>query len=150
MTATRTAPDRTRRPVPTGYRRGTDIAYTLLASLFVVAVLVQVFLAGAGAFAHHSGTHAVQHPFSAHETLGNILGIAAVVLLVLALVAHVDRITMIAALVLAVLTEVAQHGLAQAGHDNRWVGGVHAFDGMLILLLASWLAIGGYRRRAVR
>lgn len=130
-----------------GLRKGADVAYAVLGAAFVLALLVQVYLAGAGAFAHHSGPHVVHHPFAAHEDLGNVLGIVAVVLLVLALIAHVNRMTMIGAFVLALLTETAQHGLAQAGHDNRWVGGLHAFDGMLILLLAVWLALAAYRRR---
>lgn len=124
-------------------RRGIDLAFAVLAALFTFAVLAQVFLAGAGAFAQHT----VHHPFAAHEDLGNVLGIAAIVLFVLALVARVNRSTLIGALVLALLTELAQHGLAQAGHHNRWVGGVHAFDGMLILVLAIWLALAAGRRR---
>jgi hypothetical protein len=127
----------------TGVRRGVDLAFAVLATAFVGAVLVQVYLAGAGAFAHHT----VHHAFAAHEDLGNVLGIAAIVLFVLALVARVNWTTVIGALLLALLTELAQHGLAQAGHDNRWVGGVHAFDGMLILGLATWLALGAWRRR---
>lgn len=130
----------------TGVRRGFDTAYTVIACAFALAVFAQVYLAGAGAFAHHS----VHHPFAAHEDLGNVLGIAAVVMFVLALVARVNRATVINALVLALLTEGAQHGLAQAGHHNRWVGGLHAFDGILILVLAIWLAVAGYRRRFVR
>jgi hypothetical protein len=130
----------------TGGRRAADLAHTLLGAAFVLALLGQVYLAGTGAFARHTGAHAVRHAFAAHEHLGDALGITAVVLLVLALVAHADRITMIAAFVLALLTETAQHGLAQAGHDNRWVGGLHAFDGMVILLLACWLVLRGRRR----
>lgn len=124
-------------------RRGIDAAFAILAGLFTLAVLAQVYLAGAGAFAHHT----VHHAFAAHEDLGNVLGIAAIVLFVLALAARVNRSTVIGALVLALLTELAQHGLAQAGHHNRWVGGVHAFSGMLILVLAISLTLAGYRRR---
>lgn len=144
-TTSATRPSATTHPL-SGARRGADTAYAVLSLLFLAALLVQVFLAGAGAFAHRS----VQHPFAAHEDLGNVLGIVAVVLLVLALVAHVSKVTMIGAFVIALLTEVAQHGLAQGGDDNRWIGGAHAADGMIILLLAAWLAVAAYRRRFAR
>lgn len=126
-----------------GVRRGADLGFAGLAGLFTLAVLAQVYLAGAGAFAPHT----VAHAFAPHEDLGNVLGIVAIVLFVLALVARVSTATVLGALVLALLTELAQHGLAQAGHHNRWVGGVHAFDGMLILMLALWLTVAGCRRR---
>jgi hypothetical protein len=126
----------------TGWRRGTDAVYAVLQILFVLALLVQVYLAGFGAFAHRKGG------FDAHETLGNVLGIVAVVLFVLALIAHVGKWTMIGALVVGVLTEAAQHGLSQGGHHHPIVGGLHALDGMIILIAAVWLAVSGYRRLA--
>jgi hypothetical protein len=33
------------------------------------------------------------------------------------------------------------------GDSNKWFGGLHAFDGTLILLLLLWLAIAARRRR---
>jgi hypothetical protein len=45
------------------------------------------------------------------------------------------------------LTEVAQHSLAESGTDNPAVGGLHAVVGMVVLLLATWLALAGYRRQ---
>ena len=47
---------------------------------------------------------------------------------------------------LALLVIVAQSGLA-AGDSNKWLGGLHALDGMVILLLSLWLAITAWRRR---
>jgi Mn2+/Fe2+ NRAMP family transporter len=134
----------------TGARRGVDLAFAVLMIAFTVAVFVQIYLAGAGAFAHHSGTHVVHHAFSAHEDLGHYLGIASGVLFILALIAHVNRSTMIGALFLVLTTEVAQEGLASAGHHNRWVGGLHAFDAGVILVLAIWLSIAAYKRRLAR
>lgn len=134
----------------TGARLKVDFAYAVLAVVFLLAVLAQVYLAGLGAFAHHSGPQVVHHSYGAHENLGHYLGVAAGVLLILTLIARPNRSTVLGALLLAVLTNVAQEGLAQAGHDNRWVGGLHAFDGILILLLATWLAVTAYRRRLAR
>ena len=48
---------------------------------------------------------------------------------------------------LALLVIVAQSGLAAAGDSNKWLGGLHALDGMVILLLSLWLAITAWRRR---
>jgi hypothetical protein len=46
--------------------------------------------------------------------------------------------------VLALLTEVAQHSLARSGtHHPDGVGSLHAFVGMVILPLATWLALAG-------
>lgn len=148
QTAARTGPHEP--PVPstasitlTGYRRAFDVAYAALSVLFLLAVLAQMFLAGLGAF-HRHGTPGVG--FGPHEDLGNALGIAATVIFLVSLVARASWRTVICALLLAVLTEVAQHGLAQFGKDNQWIGAVHALDGMLILLLAAGLAFTSVRR----
>lgn len=133
-----------------GARRGVDAAFAVLMLAFTAAVLVQIYLAGAGAFAHHSGPHVVHHAFAAHEDLGHYLGIASGVLFILALIARAGARTVIGSLVIVLLIEVAQEGLAHAGNDNRWIGGLHAFDAGLILLLAIWLSIDAYRRRLAR
>lgn len=148
MAQTAAAPVVTRQPDDlTGARHTVDVAFAVLVVAFTLAILVQVYLAGSGAFAQHSGPHVVHHAFSAHEDLGHYLGIASGVLFILALIARVNRSTVIGSLVLLLLTEVAQEGLAHGGHDNRWVGGLHALDGMIILALAIWLSIAAYRRR---
>jgi hypothetical protein len=49
--------------------------------------------------------------------------------------------------VLALLVIVAQTALAAAGENSKWIGGLHALDGMVILLLSLWLAITARRRR---
>ncbi|HUY47046.1 MAG TPA: hypothetical protein VMV92_15150 [Streptosporangiaceae bacterium] len=51
---------------------------------------------------------------------------------------------------LALLVVVAQVGLAAAGDSDKWIGGAHALDGMIILLLSLWLAISAWRRRTGR
>jgi Mn2+/Fe2+ NRAMP family transporter len=130
----------------TGYRHGFDLAYGYLMGAFVIAVLVQIYLAGVGAFGEHKTPHS--GAFDPHENLGHYLGIAAVLLLILALVAHVSTSTMVWALVLALLTEVAQEGLASGGRSVKWVGGFHAFDAALILALSCWLFYTWRRRQA--
>jgi len=136
-----------------GWRRGVDRAFIYLVTLFFVGVLVQVFLAGVGAFGE-LGDHVTKledaSSLDAHRNLGFILGGVAVILLILALLARASRATWIGALVLAVLAFVAQSALASGGEDNKWVGGLHALDGIIILLLAGWLTGMGHRREAAR
>lgn len=125
-----------------GYRRVVDLAYGYLLAAFVLGVLVQIYLAGVGAFGRHQAGS-----FDPHVNLGHALGIAAGVVLVLALVAHQSRRTMVWALVLALLTEVAQEGLASGGRNDKWIGGLHAFDAALILALSVWLLLAWRRRQ---
>ena len=125
-----------------GYRRAVDLIYGYLLAAFVLAVLVQIYLAGVGAFGRHQAG-----AFDPHENLGHALGIGAGVIFVLALVAHQSLRTMIWALVLALLTEVAQEGLASGGRSDKWIGGLHAFDAALILALSVWLLLVWRRRQ---
>jgi hypothetical protein len=64
-----------------------------------------------------------------------------------ALVAWESLRTVAATFVLA-LVVVAQVVLAAAGDSNKWAGGAHALDGMVILLLSGWLAWSARRRHA--
>ena len=80
------------------------------------------------------------------RTWGFTLGPVALVLLILALIARQSARAMIAALVLALLVVVAQSALASAGDSNKWIGGLHALDGMFILLLSAWTAVVAWRR----
>ena len=136
-----------------GWRRGVDRAFVYLVTLFFVGVLVQVFLAGVGAFGE-LGDHVKKlqdaSSFDPHRALGNILGALAIILLILAALARAARSVWIGALVLAVLAAVAQSGLAAGGENNKWVGGLHALDGIIILLLAGWLTGMAHRREAAR
>src|SRR5947209_17002856 len=133
-----------------GWRRGVDRAFVYLVTLFFVGVLAQVFLAGVGAFGDHALKVENASSFDPHRAIGNILGALALVLLILAVLARASRPTWVGALVLAVLTGGAQSGLAAGGEDNKWVGGLHALDGIIILLLAGWLTGMAHRREAAR
>src|SRR5438270_11753607 len=105
-----------------GWRRGVDRAFVYLVTLFFVGVLVQVFLAGVGAFGDHSLKIEHASSFDPHRALGNILGAFAIVLVILAALARASRATWIGALILAVLAAAAQSGLAAGGEDSKWVG----------------------------
>jgi Mn2+/Fe2+ NRAMP family transporter len=133
-----------------GWRRGVDCAFVYLVTLFFVGVLLQLFLAGVGAFGDHSAKIENASSFDPHRALGNILGAVALILLILAVLARASRATWIGALILTVLAAGAQSGLAAGGEDNKWVGGLHALDGIIILLLAGWLTGMAHRREAAR
>ena len=132
--------------VLTGWRRKTDTVYTYLSGLFFAGVLLQVFLAGVGVFGINNLKVANASSFNAHRAWGFILMLTSLVLLIVALVAWQSARTMISAFVLALLTVIAQNVLAALGDSNKWFGGLHALDGMLILLLSLWIAVAGWRR----
>lgn len=131
----------------TGARRAADLAYGYLAALFVLGVLVQVYLAGIGIFGINSAKVADATSLDPHRAWGTVLMVLSLILLIVALIARVSRVTVIGTFVLAVLVIVAQTALAAAGENSKWIGGLHALDGMVILLLSVWLAIAARRRR---
>jgi len=130
-----------------GARRAVDVAYSYLAAFFVLGVLAQVFLAGVGIFGINSTKVANATSLNPHRTWGTVLMVLSVILLILALIAWASRTTVIWTFVLALLVIVAQSALAAAGENSKWIGGLHALDGMVILLLSLWLAITARRRR---
>jgi type IV secretory pathway TrbD component len=132
-----------------GARQRLDVAYGYLAGLFIIGVVAQFFLAGVGIFGIDAAK--VQHAksFDPHRDLGEVLGLIAVVMLILALIAHVSRRFMLETLVLVLLVEGAQHGLASAGDSNKWVGGLHALDGLVILFLALSIYASARKRTPV-
>jgi hypothetical membrane protein len=131
-----------------GVRGGFDAVYGYVAAFFVLGVLAQVFLAGVGIFGNNAIKVANATSLNPHRAWGTVLMVISLILLILALVAWASRATVIGTFVLALLVIVAQSGLASAGESNKWLGGLHALDGMVILLLSIWLAIAARRRRA--
>lgn len=129
-------------------RRGADLAYGYLAAFFVLGVLFQVYLAGVGVFGINARKVADASSLDPHRMWGSVLMVLALVLLILALAAWQSITVVLSTLLLAVLVIVAQIGLAAAGDSNKWLGGAHALDGMIILLLSLWLAIAAWRRRS--
>lgn len=131
----------------TGARWAVDVAYGYLAAFFVLGVLFQVYLAGVGIFGINSAKVANATSLGPHRAWGAVLMVLSLILLILALIAWASRATVIWSLTLALLVIVAQTALAAAGDSSKWIGGLHALDGMVILLLSLWLAITAWRRR---
>ena len=146
-TATERPPTLVRRENARRSRPRAAAAFGFLAITFAAGVVVQVFLAGLGVFGAHGATLDHASSLDAHRAFGDVLGVVAIVLFVWSLPGMPRRLVA-TTLAIAVLTEVAQHGLAQAGLRHSWAGGLHAADGALILLLGVYVTVTA--RRAQR
>lgn len=123
----------------TGVRARVDVIFLWGLALFLIAGLVQIFLAGLGIFEFKGGKLADASSFDAHRGLGFAMGGVALLLLILALVARVSTPTIVLSAVLAILSAVMQSILAAAGENTAFFGGLHALDGLLILGIAGYL-----------
>ena len=122
----------------TGFRRGARAGYRWLLLVFLLAVAVQIFLAGLGVFSYGDGDRAGgDHAFSAHQGLGFAIGGAAILLLVLAIVARAGKLAVWLAVALVVQTDLLQSLLDSLGDDTAAFGGLHALDGLLIAASAG-------------
>jgi hypothetical protein len=118
-------------------RRAAAWLHLALASATVLGVFVQVYLIGSYIFGAGQG---VLH---AHETAGFVVQGLEVIVFLAALVAWLPRLDLVLSLSLAVIGSL-QAGLASA---DRWVGGLHPLLALVVLGLASALALRGIRRR---
>jgi len=133
-----------------GVRRGARSVLKWFSALYVVAIVVQVFLAGEGIFGlyniEHSddcdktGAHCIANSktLDPHRALGFFLTLpAAVLFLILALLAwHPNKRIRIVSIVAPILTFV-QMVLPGLG---RWGGAFHPLNAILVLGLYAWLA----------
>jgi Family of unknown function (DUF6220) len=109
--------------------------HAAVAGLFVVAIVVQVFLAGA-ALANLGGSG----NFSTHIDFGYTwIGIAALALLVTALVARRPRrdVGIVAAIV---VLYVVQTILPSARTSTPWIAALHPVNALFLFGLAAWYA----------
>jgi len=123
-------------------RLGVAAAYRWLLLVFLVAGVVQMFLAGFGVFHLHAyglDATAGDSALDPHRTLGFIMGGIAVVILILALIARQGARAIAWAVVLVVQTDVLQSLLAGLGDDSAVWGGLHALDGFLAIAVAAYL-----------
>jgi len=115
------------------------IIYRYLTALFVLDVVAQFFLAGAGVFSAGPGTAARDsNALDPHRFNGSVVMVLALLLLIAALVARNGRWKW--ALALLVLT-AAQPLLAIAGA----AGGLHVLNAVLILGIGVMLAYRAWR-----
>ena len=127
-----------------GAQRAGYQVWRVLVALIAAACVVQIFLAGRGAFGiHGSAKLDDQKSFDPHRALGEIIGLLAVLAFLAALVAWKNRRLIAITFALAVMAEVLQHLFALPKHP--WVAGLHALDGVSILGLSAWLAHQAWR-----
>jgi len=113
-------------------------AYRWVLLVFLLAVAVQIFLAGLGVFSFGNGDRAGgDHAFSAHQGLGFAIGGAAILLLVLAIMARPGKLAVWLAVALVVQADLLQSLLEGLGGDSAVFGGLHALDGLLIAASAG-------------
>jgi hypothetical protein len=121
-----------------GRRRAAATGYRWLLLIFLVAVAVQIFLAGLGVFSFGNGDRSGgDHAFSAHQGLGFAIAGASILLLVLAIAARAGRLAVWLAVALVVQTCLLQSLLDGLGDDSAVFGGLHALDGLLIAISAG-------------
>jgi hypothetical protein len=132
-----------------GVRRGARSVMKWFAALYVVAIVVQVFLAGEGIFGLSNIKHADDcnkagascvansKTLDAHRALGFFLTMpGAVLFLIVALLAwHPSTRVRVVSIVLPFLAFLQQI-LAAAG---RWAGGLHPVNAFIVLGLFGWL-----------
>lgn len=128
---------RTSRRVLRAIRVGARWAQLALSLAVVLGVVVQVYLIGAYVFGAGQGA------LDAHETIGFTVHGLEVLIFVTAIVAWLPRAELGLSLLLALIGTV-QVNLAN-GH--RWVGGLHPLLALVVLTLASTLALRAIRRR---
>ena len=116
-----------------GGSRAARTGYRWLLLVFLLAVAVQIFLAGLGTFSFDTGEAAdASHAFSAHQGLGWALAGASILILVLALAARAGRLALWLAVALVVQTCLLQSLLDGLADNTAVFGGLHALDGLLI------------------
>jgi hypothetical protein len=133
-------------------RRGAAAGYRWLLLLFLVAGVVQIFLAGLGVF--HLHAYGLDDPagdaaLDPHRALGFAMAGVAVLILVLAFAARPGARQVVLAAVLVLQTAFLQSLLAGLGDDSPMWGGLHALDGVLAIGVAGYLyGVALVRRRA--
>jgi hypothetical protein len=111
--------------------RWARIAYSLVAWLFAVAAIIQVYLAGLGVFTLGG--------FEQHRNVGYGIGILGLILLVLAFAAKMPM-RVIGATALLFVLMIVQSVLVFMKTDQPNIAALHPVNGFVIVLLAVWIA----------
>ena len=126
--------------------------YRYWAAILLLAMIVQVFLAGFGAFdlvstaEEGSATEDdVTDAFDPHAALGHLIWFGTILLFFLSLGARLGRNRVLLTLALPVLGFV-QILLAAAGEDAPGVGGLHPVNALVLIALTGYLVHGAFRR----
>ena len=129
-------------------RNGATVVMKWFAGLYVLAIVVQVFLAGEGIFrmndiknsddCNKKAAHCISNSktLDAHRGLGTILVFASILFLIVALLAwHRNKRIRVVSIVVAFLTFLQ---LILAGIGG-WTAGLHPVNAFLVLGMYGWL-----------
>jgi hypothetical protein len=132
----------------TGLRRGAFLGFRWVLLAFLLAGVVQIFLAGLGVFSLQGQGLAADgdSAFAPHRALGFTMAGIALVILILAVIARPGARAIIGSAVLVLLTSLMQSLLAGLADNHAIYGGLHALDGLLILGIAGYLYVWSRRR----
>ena len=131
----------------TRVRRATAAAWVSVTAVALAGV-VQIFLAGLGAFRLQDQAGAGDSAFAPHRALGFSMGVIALLILVLAVIARPGTRAIAGSAVLVLLTLLMQSLLAGFAEDHVVFGALHALDGLLILSIAAYLYYWSRRRES--
>ena len=127
----------------TGFRRGAFGLYRVLIALYTLGIVVQIFLAGQGIYgAEGSPTDDdASSTLDPHRAIGHILTQpVALLVLIVALLARPGRKIIPLNVALFVLG-IVQVVLGIAGEGTPFLGGLHAVNAILVLVLAATLTV---------
>lgn len=112
--------------------------------VFLTAGVIQIFLAGLGAFRllHGAGDPALDP----HRTLGFVMAGMAIVILILTLIARPGARAIVGSALLVLMTSFLQSLLAGLADNHVVFGALHATDGLLILAIPAYLYVWSGRR----
>ena len=134
----------------TGLRRGAFLGYRWVLLAFLLAGMVQIFLAGLGVFRLQGEGLAAggDTAFAPHRALGFTMAGIALLILVLAVIARPGARAIILSAVLVLLTSLMQSLLAGLADSHAVYGALHALDGLAILGIAGFLYASARRRQS--
>ncbi len=135
----------------TGVRGIAFRGYHWLLLGFLLLGVVQIFLAGLGVFSLQDqtlGGAGGDTAFAPHRAVGFTMAGVALLILVLAVIARPGARAITGSAVLVVLTSLMQSLLAGLADDHAIYGGLHAFDGLLILGIAGYLYVRSRQRES--
>ena len=132
----------------TGMRRGALAGYRWALLAFLLAGVTQIFLAGLGAFRLQDQAGAGDSAFAPHRALGFSMGVVALLILVLVVIARPGARAIAGSAMLVLLTGLMQSLLAGFAEDHVVFGALHALDGLLILGIAGYLYYWARRRES--
>ena len=128
-----------------GVRRGAGVVLRYLTPLFLIAILVQIFLAGSGIFGIEEGeTVDEASSLDLHRDFGwTFSHLGGLLLLLVALLWWPRNKRLLGMYVVAAIALIVQPFLAEGG---QWVGAFHPLNGILILGLLGYLSSLWWRR----